>query len=549
MALSSSDNTLAARTWLERVARDQRGLLNGAAFVLACDALAAVGLAAGLAKAITTASQGLDAAGPWVLLLVVSILARSGLAHASALAGGEAAAAAKTIVRAEALGTVLAGPGQTIRQSLGSLMTVAIEGVEALDGYFARFWPARRASLSAPILVLCAIAFASPVSAAILLITYFTFCGAMAFAGVAAAKESRRQFQALERLSGLFLDRVRALPVILAFQAEAREAAALSRAAEDLRRRTSRVLRRAFLSSGVLEFFAALSVASVAIYCGSTLLGTLPFEPLETLDLGQAIFVLALAPEVYAPLRRLSAAYHERQTAEAAAAALARMKAPPLPRAAATICTPPRIRFEAVAIRYPEADVEAIKNFNLDIAPGSTVALMGASGVGKTSLLHLLLGLAPLTEGEVWIADQRLSEVGGVAAAVAWAGQAPLVIPGSLVDNLALARRSASRAEIEAVAARVGLGDAIGRRSEGLDVLLNERGGGLSGGERRRLALGRALLKPAPILLLDEPTANLDLAAERALLPVITEACRDRTAVIATHSELVAGLADLVVRL
>jgi ATP-binding cassette subfamily C protein CydD len=309
------------------------------------------------------------------------------------------------------------------------------------------------------------------------------------------------------------------------------------------------VLRVAFLSSGVLEFFAALSVALVAVYCGFSLLGVLPFKTPETLDLARAFFVLALAPEVYAPMRRLAAVYHDRQAAEAAAPALAVER--PQGTAIPSICfsTAPAIHFHDVAIVYPEADRPTFDGFDLVLEAGSTTALLGASGSGKTTLLHLLLGLVSLTRGEVWVGDLKLSDIGSFAPAIAWAGQSPLITPGTLADNIALGRQGASRAEVEAVAARVGLGEAAARRVGRLDVRIDERGGGLSGGERRRVALARAFLKNAPILLLDEPTANLDLAAERQLLPLIAKAAQARTTLIATHSEAVAALADRIVRL
>jgi ATP-binding cassette subfamily C protein CydD len=533
--------------WLAAVGREQRRRLTGASLILACDALAAVGFAAGLAKALSVAHQGLGAAAPWLLLLITAALMRSAIAHLSAREAGKAAAAIKTCVRAKALRSLLRGCGQSGGQGLGALMTTAIDGVENLDAYFTRFLPARRASLCAPLMILAAIAMVSPISAGLLLAALAPFCVGMALAGVAAAQEGRKQFQALGRLSGLFLDRVRALPVILAFQAEAQQTTALAHAAEDLRRRTARVLRRAFLSSAVLEAFTALSVALVAIYWGLGLLHVLPHPASDAMDLWRAIFVLVLAPEVYAPLRRLSAAYHDRQAAEAAAAALGEIETPPAPQQVVTISKPPTLRFEAVGITHPHAEGAVIEHFNLAVPSGAIVALMGASGSGKTSLLHLLLGLARLTQGEVWIDDQRLSRLGGIAEAVAWAGQSPLIVPGTIAENLALAHRSASRDEVAAAAARVGLGGAIARRGAGLDARLDERGGGLSGGERRRLALGRALLKGAPILLLDEPTANLDDAAEQSLLPVIAEACRGHTVIIATHSHAVAQLADVVV--
>ncbi len=234
------------------------------------------------------------------------------------------------------------------------MMTVAVDAVETIDGYVARFLPARRAAGLVPLLVLVAVAIASPVSAAILVATLVPFIVVMALAGGAAADESRRQFSALSRLSGLFADRVRALPVVLAFQAEQNEAARLATAAEALRRRTMGVLRVAFVSSAGLEFFAALSVALVAVYAGFNLLGLLPFPSPEKLDLGRAFFVLALAPEFYAPMRRLAAAYHDQQAAETAADRLMALETPPHPASAMPpFATAPGIRFEAVTVRYP----------------------------------------------------------------------------------------------------------------------------------------------------------------------------------------------------
>lgn len=525
--------SLAPRPWLSGAARPHRRLAGMAALATIADVAPAVGFAAGLALAVHHLPQSPVAAAPWIALAVVALAARGLLGQGALVLSARLARRVKAEVRTGALQALFASPGSADKR-----LTAAVEGVEALDGYYARFAPARTAAALSPLLLIAAAALASPMSAAILLFTLVPFIAGMALAGTAAAAESRRQFDALERLSGLFLDRVRALPALLAFGAEARTAAEIEQAATTLAARTSRVLRVAFLSSGVLEFFSALSVALVAVYCGFNLLRLLPFPAPETLDLPRALFVLALAPEVYAPMRRLAAAYHDRQAAEAAAPAL---QTPPVPAPASTTLGrhAPGVSFRSVAIGYGAAPV--IQDLDLEVRPGQIVALTGASGSGKSSLLHLLLGLVPLADGEVEVGGAAMPP-GGFAGQIAWASQNPVVLPGTLFSNIVLAHPQASRREVMRAAGLAGLhGD--------LDRPLDERGGGLSGGERRRLGLARALLKPAPLLLLDEPTANLDPESEARIIAVIRRAAEGRTTLVATHSPAVTALADRVVRL
>jgi len=532
--------TVEPKRWLVAVARPWRRLNGLATGLVIADVLPATGFALGLAMAIGALQQSTQAALPGLVLAGVSLALRGLVAQAAVMTAGQAAAMVKRRVRGDLLTRLFAG-----RHPSGDPMTAVVDGVEALDGYYARFNPARLAAAVSPMLIIALCAIASPVAAAILVLTLVPFAFGMILTGTAAASESRRQFLALGRLSGLFLDRVRALPTLLAFQAETRTTVEIARSADELERRTSRVLKIAFLSSGVLEFFSALSVALVAVYCGFNLLHLLPFPVPENLTLSQAFFVLAMAPEVYAPMRRLAAAYHERQAAEAAAASLADTLPPPatgrrrVPVAAAAAA--PVIRFRGVTITYDDG-TSPVRDFDLDVPAGSIVALVGPSGSGKSSLLHLLLGLAPLAGGEVEADGVSLAATGSFTDRVGWASQAPVVVPGSLGDNIALAARGASRQRLQTVATLAGLDGDLNR-------MLDERGGGLSGGERRRLGLARALLKPAPILLLDEPTANLDAASEAALLPVIRAAARGRTTLIATHSSAVEAMADVVVRL
>jgi ATP-binding cassette subfamily C protein CydD len=547
----TADLDAVARPWLKALAAPSGWAGQAAPLWLLADVPAAVAFAAGLALSIDALPRGLFAAAPWLALIAVAAFTRGLLAQRAAEAGAQAAAGAKARARQDAVASVLGRDGA--RATGGEALAAVVEGVEALDGHFSRFTPAKLASAVAPIAIIAAVAVATPVAAAILLLTLIPFGLVMALAGGAAAEESRRQFLALERLSSLFLDRVRALPVVLAFQAEGTVTRDLSLAAEDLARRTIRVLRVAFLSSGALEFFAALSVALVAVYCGFNLLRLLPFPVPEQLDLKRAFFALALAPEVYLPLRRLAAAYHDRQAAEAAALTLAALPGPAPAPVIATFDTAPAIRFQAVTVIYAAGEAPVFDGFDLDIKPGQIVALLGPSGSGKTTLLNLLLDLAPLSGGEVLVGEEgvdggRLSHLGSLAPAVAWAGQAPVILPGTLADNLSLAHPGATREALEQAARAVGLDDVLDGRG-GLDAPLDERGAGLSGGERRRLGLARAMLKPAPILLLDEPTADLDAASELALLPILRAAAKGRTTLIATHSEVVAALADRVVRL
>ncbi|WP_093398131.1 thiol reductant ABC exporter subunit CydD [Sphingomonas sp. OK281] len=586
----AKDRARVSRAYLKVVVADGGGVRLSTSLLL-LDTVAAIGFAAGLAGGVVAVPNGVAAMLPWALLAGVSAIGRGVCAMLAARVGASGAYRAKTRLRRRIVAAALhRAPGSDA--TTGTLMSAAVDEVDAIDGYVARFLPARMAASIAPLIVLAATAVASPIAAAILVATFFPFLAAMILAGGAAADASRRQFVALARLSGLFADRIGALPIVLAFRAEGREAAALGDAAEDLARRTIRVLRVAFLSSGALEFFAALSVALVAVYAGFNLLGLLPFPVPETLDLGRAFFVLALAPEFYAPMRRLAAAYHDRQAAETAAERLAVVEqaevSPPS-------CIPvwsvvaPTIRFDSVSIRYDGQDNAAVSGVSFEAHPGMIVALVGPSGSGKSSLLHLLLGLAPLSEGRVTIGtsllpgregpgvgrfphtqpavpqadlptpnpslpgrgeQQNLSlcTIGSIAPIAAWMGQSPLILPGTIGSNIALAYTSASAGRIAEVARTAGLSPMLLARG-GLDAVIDARGSGLSGGERRRIALARALLKPAPVLLLDEPTAHLDAASEAHLIDAIARACVGRTTIIATHSARLAEIADIVIDL
>ena len=469
---------------------------------------------------------------------VLAMLAGGGVRGVSTwLAQTRAAAAAQRTVaplRVALHRRLLAGPLPRA-VPIGESAAIAIDHPDRIEAHAARFLPVRLAATMGPILVALVVALASPVAAAILIATLVPFVLGMILAGTMARRAADAQLRALEQLSELFVERLRALAMIRHFGAGERITRQVSAAAAATAQRTLAVLRIAFLSSAVLEFFAALSVALVAVYCGFSLLGILPFPVPETLSFREALFALAMAPEFYLPMRRLAAAYHEKQLGEAAHAVvdpfLAEVPSVIAARGYAGLSV------QALEIAWPGARIGPV---TFMLGRTGMVALTGPTGSGKTSLLAACAG--------------QVAPAGGIRdliapADIAWAAQRPLILPGTLRDNLALARPDAGDVAIIEACRRVGLDRLLASRAEGVGLVLDHQGSGLSGGERRRLGIARALLSDRPLLLCDEPTADLDAASAAQIAALLREIAQTHAVLIATHDAALAALADQVVAL
>ena len=472
---------------------------------------------------------------PFMALAAVFIL-RSVCVYWHHIWGFEAGAQVRASVRQQLSDQFLVlGPAAIKQRQSGELAAVTLEQVDALENYFSRYLPQQMIVGVLPLIMIIVV---MPINWVVGLI--FLFTGPlvpvfMALVGMGAASANRSQFLALARMSGYFLDRLQGLETLKLFGQAAQELANINKIADGFREKTMAVLRIAFLSSAVLEFFSAVSVALVAVYVGLGLLGLVHFGPAEHISLSEALFVLLLAPEFFMPLRQLAINYHDRAAALGATDAILRIleqDAEMLETGGSHPESTSFIEFNNVSKSYGKRQV--LTGINLHIAGGEKIALVGESGAGKTTLLSLLLGFEAPTEGRVLLNGLTVN-CECAAKAIAWVGQNAYIFHGSIKDNIALADPDASEQSIVNAAQAAGVTEFSAQLPEGLLTQIGERGYGLSGGQVQRIALARAFLKNADIILLDEPTANLDAANKTLLLDVIDRLFKDKTLIIASH--------------
>jgi ATP-binding cassette subfamily C protein CydD len=548
--------------WLMALARSARfplimagaaPLLSGALLVVQAWLLASV-----LDSAIARQAPRQELLGG-ILGIAGLMLLRACISWAGERAGADASERIKRHVRQSLFKRLLMqGPNWSRGKASGELASAVVDQVEALDGFFAKYLPAMAAAAMLPVAFSVVLFPVDVIAGLVLLITAPLIPLFMALVGWGAQGASRRHLRAFARLSGFFADRLRGLSTLKLYGRAEAEAASVVAASDALRQRTMSVLRIAFLSSAVLEFFAALGVAGVAVYIGLTYLGFLDLR-WTPLTLQAGLFCLLMAPEVYAPLRQFAAHYHDRATALAAVTQIAVLfdglpqdvaeREAESGRSPAHAGKGAELVVSGLCVDAPGRGQAVLSDASLTLAPGEHVALMGPSGIGKSTLIEAIARLRPAT-GDVRIDGLLLAEWSEPALRqrVALIGQRPQLLAGSIADNIRLGRPDASDAQLREAARRACVLEFSAELPLGLDTLLGSRGHGLSGGQAQRVALARLFLRDPGLILLDEPTAHLDEATQARVLDEILEFSAGRTLLLATHAPAVAARFGRVVR-
>jgi ATP-binding cassette subfamily C protein CydD len=426
------------------------------------------------------------------------------------------------------------GPVWLSGERSGDLVNALGDGVEALEAYYARYLPAMALVALVPLAILVFVVPSDWLAAVVLLLTAPLIPLFMILVGKGAERRNQRQWRQLAWMSAHFLDVIQGLTTLRLFNASRREAQVIAQISDDYRRATMSVLRIAFLSSFVLEFFSSVSIAIVAVLVGFRLYW-------GELDFLHGIFVLLLAPEFYLPLRNLGTQYHARMEALGAAERLVGILDTPLPdtggrHGGAPDLRAATIRFEAVSYRYPDGR-QGVQGLDLEIRPGETLALVGPSGAGKSTLVNLLLGFLQPQSGRILVGDTPLAEIDAAAwrRQLAWLPQRPRLFPGTVADNIRLGAPDAGLPAVQAAATRAQAAGFVAALPQGWDTRVGEAGHGLSGGQVQRIALARAFLRAAPLVVLDEATAHLDRDSETRVLAALQALAASTTLVMIAH--------------
>ncbi len=536
---------------LLRRAREVRVVLAADALLGVVAALLILAQAVLLARVAARSFDGASLAAvalPLALMAVV-VCARAGAAWGFEVVGRRAATRVLSRLRLDLVERRLGDrPAALDNAESTEVATIAVAGVDALATTFARYLPQTVLAVVVPVAVLVLVAVIDPTSAGIMLLTLPLVPVFMWLIGRYTESRTRERWQALSLLSTHFLDVVRGLPTLRAFnrgRAQSEQVAAVS---DRYRRATMGTLRVAFLSGTVLELAATIGVALVAVTVGVRLVdGGIGFEA--------GLTVLVLAPELYAPLRNVAAQFHASADGAAVAGRLLDLIEAPAPVPAGQEAAPDlrtvAVRLEGVSFAYPDRPAVVLDAVDLELAPGETVALVGPSGAGKSTIASLLLRFAEPTGGRVaaGVVDASQCLLPEWRRQIAWVPQRPTMLRGTVADNIRLGDEAAGDERVREAAALAGADSFIRALPDGYSTVVGDGGRPLSAGESQRIALARAFLRDAALVILDEPTANLDPASAELVATAIDRLRAGRTVLLIAHRPELAARADRVVRL
>ncbi|MEZ8544610.1 cysteine/glutathione ABC transporter permease/ATP-binding protein CydD [Vibrio atlanticus] len=472
--------------------------------------------------------------------LALSVVGRAGCTWGREIAGYRCGEQIRVYIRQLILDKLRElGPAYIKGKPAGTWATLLLEQVEDMQDFFSRYLPQMSLSVMIPFIILVVVFPVNWAAGLIFLITAPLVPMFMALVGMKAADANRKNFKALQRLSGHFYDRLQSMTTIRLFDRTNAETEVLKGASEVFRTRTMDVLKIAFLSSAVLEFFTSISIAMTAVYFGFTYIGELNFGHYGAgITLFAGLFILILAPEFYQPLRDLGTFYHAKQQAVGAAESIVEFLETDITKVKSgntQLDSAQGINIEATDLKVlsPEG-VQLVGPISFTLNTRQSTALVGPSGAGKTSLINAILGFMPY-EGSLKIngIELRDLDLASWRKTISWVGQNPLLLHGSIRDNVTLGKHDIADQVVENALEQSFASEFV--NEHGLDYMISDRSGGLSVGQSQRLALARAMIQDGQFWLLDEPTASLDTRSEQLVMKGINSNIESRTALLVTH--------------
>jgi ATP-binding cassette subfamily C protein CydD len=467
-------------------------------------------------------------------LLLGIIVLRAVFQWVSEISAHEASSCIKLSLRQRLLSQIVSlGPVYARKERTGELITTAVDGIESLEEYFSKYLPQLLLAAGIPLLILGFVFPRDWKSGVILLLTGPLIPVFMILIGKLAEQKALHQFQSLSWMSAHFLDVLQGITTLKVFGRAKDQTRVIARVSDSFREATLSVLRIAFLSALVLEFLATMSTALVAVTIGLRLVyGTISFSA--------GLFLLLLAPEFYTPLRTLGLNFHAGLSGVNAAVRIFAIMDLPLVGEGEEdreISSDFQISFQHVSLTYQAGETPALSGINLSLHSGERIALVGPSGAGKTSLAQLLLRFIEPSAGEIYLNGSSLKMISpeNWRKKIAYVPQNPFLFAGSIVDNIHFGRPSATSAEVKLAAQKAFAHEFISELPDGYQTLLGEGGTRLSGGQAQRIAIARAILKDAPLLILDEATSGLDPESEQYVQRALKQLVQGKTALIIAH--------------